>query len=162
VLNRHNQSQSEDLATMLEELNRKSVFLESFEALVYLIKENPVRSLMYCGAAPFGVVWIVHNSVATGFALQSYLVTTFVFAYEPFRNERESVKHRWFWKVMVLGGLPIHMLFMTSMWYLDRRYRSFTFGGGTLFLLVFAVCVAESIMLGSIVNRFRPERVTAP
>jgi hypothetical protein len=146
------------ISRMFERLNEKNTFIESLEALVYLIRENPVRSIIYCGALPFAVLWIRRNSMFNGFALQAYFVTTFVFAYEPFRNEKREVKRWWFWKAMLMGGIPIHTLFLGGMWYLDRTYGSFVISGATLFSLVFATAVLESIVLGNFVKRFLPAR----
>ena len=141
---------------MFERLNEKSTFVESLEALIYLIKENPIRSIIYCGAIPFAGLWIFHNSERNGFALQAYFVTTFVFVYEPFRNKKLEVKRWSFWKAMLMAGMPIHPLFLVGMWYLDRTYSSFVKGGATLFLLVFLATVLESIILGHFVDRFLP------
>jgi EamA domain-containing membrane protein RarD len=143
---------------MFERLNEKNTFVESLEALIYLIKENPVRSVVYCGAIPLAIPWILHNSVTNGFALQAYLVTTFVFALEPFRNKKLEVKKWRFWKAMLIGGILIHPLFLYGMWYLDRTNTSFVNGAATLFLLVLVAGVLESIVLGNFVNRFLPAR----
>jgi hypothetical protein len=143
---------------MFERLNEKNTFVESLEALIYLIKENPVRSVVYFGAIPFAIPWILHNSVTNGFALQAYFVTTFVFALEPFRNKKLEVKKWWFWRAMLIGGIPIHPLFLYGMWYLDRTNTSFVNGAATLFLLVLVAGVLESIILGNVVNRFLPAR----
>jgi hypothetical protein len=143
---------------MFERLNEKNAFVESLEALIYLIKENPVRSIIYCGDIPFGWFWIRHDSVISAFALQAYLITTLVFVYEPFRNRRLYVRRWWFWKAMIIGGIPIHSLFLGMMWHLDRTYSSFVVSGATLFLLVFVAGVLESIILGNFVNRFLPDR----
>jgi len=143
---------------MFERLNEKNTFLESLEALIYLIKENPVRSIIYCGAIPFGWFWIRHDSMISTFALQAYFVTTFVFVYEPFRNKKPDVTKWWFWKAMLMGGIPIHPLFLVGMWHLDGIFSSFVISGATLFLVVFVVAVLEFIILSNFVNRFLPAR----
>src|SRR5690348_3511630 len=101
---------------MLEELDQKNSFVESAQALVYLIKTNPVRSFFYIGSVPFGVLWVHHNSRQTAFALQAYLVTAFVFVYEPFRNEKLNVRKRWYWKAMIIGGIIMHPALMLALW----------------------------------------------
>ena len=83
---------------MFESSDGKSSLVESFEALVVLIKANPVRCLIYCGAIQFAVLWIIHDTHWNAFALQAYFVTTFVFAYEPFRNKKQAVTKWRFWK----------------------------------------------------------------
>jgi hypothetical protein len=142
---------------MLEDLERKNSFVESVQAFVYLIKTNPVRSLFYIGSVPFGILWVRHNSRPTAFALQAYLITVFVFAYEPFRNEKQNVKKRWFWKAILIGGILMHPALMLALWNLDGAHPSLVTGGGGVFGVTFLVAVLESIMIGSIVNRYRPK-----
>lgn len=142
---------------MLEELNKKNTVRESLESLVYLVGENPIRSLLYLGAIPFAALWIAHNSFWRGFALQLYFITTFVFAYYPFRKEKEDAKKWWYWKAMLVGGILIHPALMLALWNLDGAHPDLVTGAGGLFGITFLVAVLESIMIGSIVNRYRPK-----
>jgi hypothetical protein len=141
---------------MFEGLKEKKSMVESFEALVYLVREKPARSVLYCGAIPLALLWIHRESLANAFALQVYLLTAGTFGYEPFRNNKRFVKKWWFWKAMLGGGVLVHPLFLAGMWYLDVENSSFVRSAATLMLLVFVAGVLESIILGSIVNRFRP------
>jgi len=145
---------------MFEDLDKKNTLGESFEALVYLIKANPASAIFYCGAAPFSVIWILRNSLPTAFALQAYLVTVGVFIDGPFRTQKQIVNQRWFWKGMLIGGIIVHPLFLIGIWYLDNTYPSFVVGTATLFLLVFITSVIESIIMGKMVDRFRPPKQT--
>jgi hypothetical protein len=140
---------------VFEQPNKGSAIFGSGGALNYLIKSNPVRFVFYCGAVPFALLWIFRGSLATGFALQVYLVTTEVFVSGPFRDQQGKVRKRWFWKTMLQCGVAVHPLFLAGMWYLDVTYPSFVIGGATLILLVFVASVLESIILKSLVSRFQ-------
>jgi hypothetical protein len=141
---------------MFEDSDGKNSLVESIGALVYLIKANPVRLLIYCGAIPFAVLWIVHDTRWNAFLLQAYFVTTFVFAYEPFRNKKQAVTEWRFWKGMLLGGIAIHPLVLAGIYYLDVSNSSFVESGATLFLVIFVASVLESIVLKSVASRFQP------
>jgi hypothetical protein len=89
--------------------------MESVSALAYLLRTNALRIAFYCASVPFGIAWIVHNSPATAFALQAYCLTALVFVDNPFRTERENVKKRWFWRIMLTSGAVLHPFLLAAM-----------------------------------------------
>jgi hypothetical protein len=141
---------------MFEQANRKNGFFESVGALGYLVKSNPVSAIFYCGAIPFAVLWIAHNSVATAFALQAYCVTTLVLLDDPFRTERQNVKEWWFWKALLRGGALIHPFVLAGIWWLDAAHLALVTRGVGLFSVAFVAGALEVVVLGLIVDRCRP------
>lgn len=121
------------------------------------LRANPALALVYLGLVPFAILWILHNSLWTGFAMQLYLVTAFVFVLEPFAHEKPNLRKRWFWKAMLTRGAPIHLLFMGGLWCLDARYPIFVTGTGTVFFMLIVVGGVEATQVSLIVDRSRPK-----
>jgi hypothetical protein len=119
-------------------------------------KRDPISIVFYCGFVPFGLFWALHQSLVAGFLLQAYIVTTAVFVLDPLQMQPQNAKQRWFWKIMLRGGIAVHPLFLAGMWYLDVTHPVFVAGTGTVFFDGFVASVIEIVVLGTIVKRFRP------
>jgi hypothetical protein len=119
-------------------------------------KRDPVVVLFYCGTIPFGILWAVRPSLGTGFLLEAYLITMGTFAIVPFETRQQDVKQRWYWKFMLRAGSLVHMPMLACLWYIDATYPSFVTGTGTLIFVAFVIAVIEMVVLGEIVDRFRP------
>ena len=125
-------------------------------------KRDPVAVAFYCGCVPFGILWVLHNSLVTGFSLEAYLITIGAFVLNPFELQPQNVKQRWFWKAMLRGGAIVHPLLLGGLWLLDATYPTFVTGTGTLFFVAIMVGALESVILSSIVDRFRPTEQGGP
>jgi hypothetical protein len=79
-----------------------------------------------------------------------------LFVFNPFEFQHQDVKKRWFWKIMLGTGAPIHAAFLAGLWFLDARYPTFVTGTGTIFFDAAIVYLAETAILNKIVNRYRP------
>jgi hypothetical protein len=119
-------------------------------------RRDPIAVAFYCGCVPFGIVWVLHNSLWTGFALESYLISMGAFVLDPFELQPQNVKQRWFWKAMLRSGAIVHPLFLGGLWLLDSTYPTFVTGTGTLFFVAIIVGALESVILRSIVDWLRP------
>ncbi len=119
-------------------------------------KRDPQTIAFYCGAIPFGLAWALHQSLATGFALEVYLITCIVFVVSPFEFHPLDVKQRWFWKITLRAGAVVHSVTLLALWVLDVSYHRLVAGTGTIFLMAFVVSSAEVVILGEIVDGQRP------
>lgn len=124
------------------------------------LRENPPLAFVYLGGVPFAILWIFHTSLWTGFAMQAYLITAFVFVLRPFANEKPNLKKQWFWRVMLTRGALVHILFMGGLLSLDAKFPAFVTGTGTIFFMAIVVGGVEATHIGSIVNRSRPKEQT--
>jgi hypothetical protein len=122
----------------------------------YVKQRDPVATVFYCGCIPFGLAWALHPSLMTGFALETYLISTGVFVLNPFEMQKQRVKQRWFWRIMLRAGAPVHSFFLVGLWLLDRTSPAFVMGTGTIFIVSFAVSMCEIVILGETVRRFAP------
>ncbi|HXX43310.1 MAG TPA: hypothetical protein VEJ38_01180 [Candidatus Acidoferrales bacterium] len=120
-------------------------------------KRDPVTIIFYCGLVPFAVAWWIRNSLATGFAMEAYLVTCCVFIVDPFEMRKERVRQRWYWRIMLRAGLIVHPPVLIGLWFLDKTHSVFVGGTGTIFLMALVISVCEIAILGEIVKRFQPE-----
>ncbi len=120
-------------------------------------KRDPITIIFYCGLAPFVVAWWIRNSLATGFAMEAYLVTCCVFIVDPFEMRKEYVRQRWYWRIMLRAGLIVHPPVLIGLWFLDKTHSVFVDGTGTIFLMALAISVAEIVILGETVKRFQRE-----
>ena len=120
-------------------------------------KRDPIAVIFYCGLIPFGLFWALSRSLIAGFAMQAYLVTAIVFVFYPFEMQVQNVKQWSFWKRMLRVGTVAHLLFLTGLWYLDVTYPIFVTGTGTVFFTAFVVGVIETVAVGEIVDRSRPD-----
>jgi hypothetical protein len=136
----------------------KSRLIESIQAFLYLFGADPLRTFFYCGAVPFGIIWILRQSVPTAFALQAYCVTTLVFVDNPFRTEKRNIKQWWFWRAIFKGGAVIHPFVLAGMWRLDVDYPTVAKRGTGVFSIIVVAGVLELIILGMIVDRARSVR----
>jgi hypothetical protein len=129
------------------------------------LRENPPLVLVYLGGIPFSIPWILHpwylfhSSLWTGFVMQVYWITAFVFVLRPFDTERANIKKRWFWKAMLTQGALLHLLFMGGLLFLDAKFPLFIGGTGTVFLMVVVVAGVEATHMKSIVDRSRPNEL---
>jgi hypothetical protein len=82
-----------------------------------------VTIVFYCGAVPFAVAWLVHNSLTTAFALEAYRITCGVFVVNPFEMEKQYVKQRWLWRIMLRAGAVVHPLLLVGLWLLDKSEK---------------------------------------
>ncbi len=119
-------------------------------------KRDPIALAFYCGCVPFAILWVLHNSLVTGFWLEAYLITTGAFVLNPFELQPQNVKQRWFWNAMLRSGAIVHPLFLAGLWFLDAMHPAFVEGTGTLFFVAIMVGALESVILSSIVDRSRP------
>jgi hypothetical protein len=120
-------------------------------------KRDPVAVAFYCGLVPFGLFWIMRQSLIAGFALQAYLLTVIVFVFYPFEMQAHNIKQRWFWKRMLVVGAVVHVLVLAGLWSLDANFQIFVTGTGTVFFVGFVAGVIEMIAVGEMVDRSRPE-----
>lgn len=120
-------------------------------------KRDPITIVFYCGGAPFGLAWALHQSLITGFALETYLITCIAFVLQPFEFRKQDIKQRWFWKILLGAGAFVHPAFLVGLWFLDSRYPTFVTGTGTIFLMGFVVGIVEMIILDQTVQRYRPD-----
>jgi hypothetical protein len=120
-------------------------------------KRDPIALVFYCGAVPFGILWVLHNSRWTGYLLEAYLITMIAFVIVPFETRQKDAKQRWFWKIMLWGGAVVHPPLMAGLWYVDATYPSFVTGTGTLIFVAFGIGVVEALVLGETADRFRPK-----
>lgn len=119
-------------------------------------KRDPITVIFYCGLAPFALAWWIHNSLTTGFLLEAYLISIAVFVIGPFEVRKQDSKERWFWNTMLRAGAVTHPLLLVGLWFLDATHPTFVAGTGTIFLVAFVVSMAETVLLGETVKRFRP------
>jgi hypothetical protein len=119
-------------------------------------KRDPIAIAFYCGTVPFGTLWALWPSLRTGFALEAYLITMFAFVLDPFEMHPQNVKQRWYWRIMLRSGALVHPLLLAGLWYLDATHPTFVEGTGTIFLVAFVIAIVEIVVLGNIVDRFRP------
>jgi hypothetical protein len=75
-------------------------------------KRDPIAVAFYSGCVPFGVAWVLHNSLLTAFLLEAYLVTIGAFVLIPFELQPQNVKQKWFWKATLGTGAIIHPLLL--------------------------------------------------
>jgi hypothetical protein len=116
-------------------------------------KRDPVTVIFYCGLIPFGLFWVIHRSVATGFALQSYFIVAIVFVIYPFEMKARSLKDWSFWRRMLQVGVPVSVLFLLGLWLLDTHYPVFVTGIVAIAFTSFVVGVIEMILVGETVDR---------
>lgn len=119
-------------------------------------KRDPITVILYCGLAPFAVAWWIHNSLATGFAMEAYLVTCCVFVVDPFEMRKEYVKQRWYWRIMLRAGLIVHLPVLAGLWFLDKTHSVFVDGTGTIFFMALVISVVEIGVFEGIVKQLRP------
>lgn len=119
-------------------------------------KRDPITTILYCGLAPFAIAYWIHNSLATSFAMEAYLVSCCVFVVDPFEMRKKYVKQRWYWRIMLRAGLLIHPPVLIGLWFLDRAYPIFYDATGTIFVMAIAIAASEIGILAAIVRRFRP------
>jgi hypothetical protein len=86
------------------------------------LRDNPPLAFVYLGGIPFAIFWIFYPSLWSGFAMQAYLITAFVFVLDPFANEKSNLKKPWFWKVMFTRGILLHLLLVGGLWCLMRSF----------------------------------------
>ena len=120
-------------------------------------KRDPAAIIFYCGLIPFGVFWVVHRSVATGFALQSYSIAASVFVFYPFEMKARKLKDWPFWKRMLRVGVPINVLFLLGLWFLDTHFPIFVTGIVAVTFTSFILGVVETVVVGEILDRSRPD-----
>jgi hypothetical protein len=125
-------------------------------------KRDPVAIVFYCGTIPFGILWAVRPSLGTGFLLEAYLITMGTFVIVPFETRQEDVKQAWYWRIMLRTGALIHLPVLAGLWYVDATHPSFVTGTGTLIFVAFVIAVIEMVMVGEIVDRFRPTGESKP
>ncbi len=119
-------------------------------------KRDPIVIIFYSGSIPFVLAWALHQSLITAFMLQAYLTTCLLFVFNPFESQRQEVKQRWFWNVMLGASAPVHVAFLVGMWFLDARYATLVTGTGTIFFNTAIVYLAETAIHNKIVDRHRP------
>lgn len=124
------------------------------------LRANPPLTFVYLGTIPFALPWIFHSSLWTGFVLEGYWITAFVFVLQPFDNEKPNIKKKWLWKVMLTKGIALHLLFMGGLLFVDAKFPVFVSGTGTVFLTVVLVGGVEATHMKSIVDRSRPKEKT--
>src|SRR5580704_6426839 len=110
-------------------------------------KTDPKKIAFSCGCILFAIPWILHNSLWTGFLLETYVISAGVFIFLPFDSEEQDTKQRWFWKAMLKFGAVVHPLFLGGLWLLDSTYSTFVTGTGTIFFMAIAVGGLESAVL---------------
>src|SRR5579872_4437763 len=106
-------------------------------------RRNPITVIFYGGLVPFVLVYAFHQSLATAFALETYLVSVCVFVIGPFEVKKRTVRELSFWKAMLRAGAVIHPLFLAGLWYVDSTHPEFVAGVGTLFFVAFVLSVVE-------------------
>src|SRR6185437_3975148 len=121
-------------------------------------KRDPITIVFYCGLAPFAVAWWIRNSLATGFALEAYLITCCVFVVDPFEMRKKYVTQRWFWRIMLRAVVVVHPIILVGLWFLDKLHPVFVDGTGTIFLMAIVIAAAEIGVLAGIVKHLRPEQ----
>ena len=119
-------------------------------------RRDPITVIFYCGLAPFAVVWWIHQGLATGYALEAYLVSCCVFIVDPFEMRQEYVKQQWYWRIMLRAGLIVHPLVLIGLWFVDKSHSVFVDGTGTIFFMALVISVAETAILRQIVEHYRP------
>ena len=119
-------------------------------------KRDPFAIAFYCGAAPFGLLWVLHHAVWTAFLLQAYLITMLVFVLDPFEARPKRARQQGFWTIMLLSGVIVHPTLLFGLWYIDSAYPNLVEGWVALFTVAFVIAVIELVVLGEIVDRLRP------
>ncbi len=120
-------------------------------------KRDPASLIFYCCGIPFGLFWVVSRSLVAGFALQAYIITAAVFVFYPFEMKAKNLRQWEFWKRILRVGVPVDLLFLTCLWYVDSNYRVFVTGTLTVSFVGFVVGVIETILVGEILDRSRPD-----
>jgi hypothetical protein len=75
----------------------------------------------------------------------------------PLKFEQSSVRKRWFWKWMLLGGIALHPLILGAMWFVDVATKSGWHAAATMLTICAGGTAFEGIVLSGIINHFRPE-----
>lgn len=121
-------------------------------------KRDPITIIFYSGLAPFALAWWIHRGLATGFAMEAYLITCCVFVVDPFEIHNKYVKQGWYWRIMARAGVAIHPMVLVAVWFLDKLHPVFVDGTGTIFFMALVIAVAEAGILQRIVKQFGPAR----
>jgi hypothetical protein len=140
---------------MFEDLNKRSRLVESLQALVYLVRSNPLTALLYCGAITFALRALLHRSPLTVFALQAYLLTFLVFVDLPFRSEKQNVGKWWLWKAF-LSAIPMHLLILAGILYWDENDRHLVTRPLVYFSVVILAGLCEGFVMSVIIDHYRP------
>jgi len=120
------------------------------------IRPDAVTICLIVAWLPFIVAWGKYNTAFTGWLVQAYLLTVFMFIVYPRKYERRNLRRLWFWKAMLVVAFPVHPVILAAMWFIDVWEKTEWHEATTMLIIMVVASMIEAPLLYKIVDFFRP------